>query len=124
MKHKTKTILIAVRNSKEVAADAIRACKRAQRNQLVEEPINRLYFTDENTLFKTLSTKRRQLLRFLHHGRNSVSIKQLAEKLCRDYKNVHSDIKLLAKLGLVELDNNKKVFVPWDNIALEISLAA
>jgi len=123
MKRQTKTILIAIRNSKEVARDAIRAWKRAEHGQPVEEPVHRLYFTDENMLFKTLSTKRRELLRFLRYE-GSVSIKQLAEKLDRDYKNVHSDVKLLSKLGLVEFDKSSKVFVPWDNITLEIALAA
>ncbi len=103
--------------------DAIRAWEPAGHGQPVEEPAHRIYFTDENMLFKTLSTKRRQLLKYLRYE-GPVSIKQLAERLDRDYKNVHSDIKLLAKLGLVDFDTTSKVFVPWDNITLEIALAA
>ncbi len=123
MKRKGKTILIAIRTSREAARDAIKAWKRAERNESTEAPVDRIYFPDEDMLFRTLSNKRRELLKFLRQAGSS-SIKQLAEKLDRDYKNVHSDIKLLAKIGLVEFDKDNKVFVPWDNIALEIALAA
>jgi len=123
MKDRDKTILIAIRSSQEAAREAIKAWKRAERGKPVEEPVNRLYFTDEATLFKTLSTKRRELLKFLR-STGSLSMKRLSEQLGRDYKNVHSDIKLLTRLGLVDFDKESKVFVPWDRIALEIALAA
>lgn len=124
MKRKANKVLIGVRLPEDAAKEAIRAWKRAERGEPVEKPVDRVYFTDENTLFKTLSTKRRELLRFLRHKSGAVSIKQLTERIGRDYKNVHSDVKLLGRLGLIQCDKDKKVFVPWDNIALEIALAA
>ncbi len=123
MRRKGKTILIAIRTSKQAAKDAIKAWKRAESNQPIELPVDRIYFPSEDLLFKTLSTKRRELLRSLRQSGAS-SIKRLAEMLDRDYKNVHSDVKLLAKIGLVNFDKENKAFVPWDNIALEIALAA
>lgn len=123
MKHKPKTILIGVKTAQETAQEAIKAWKRAKRDEPVEEPVDRIYFPNEDLLFSAMSTKRRELLKFLrHHG--SISIKQLSEQLSRQYKNVHTDIKLLKKLGLVEFDDNAKVFCPWDLIVLEMALAA
>ncbi len=123
MKRKSRTILIAIRTTQQVAQDAIHAWKRAERNKAVELPVDRIYFPNEDMLFRTLSTKRRELLRFLRHA-GPLSIKQLAEKLDRDYKNVHSDVQLLNKIGLIEFNSSDKAFVPWDNISLEIALAA
>ncbi len=123
MKYKSKTILIAIRTPQEAAQDAIKSWKMAERNKTVELPVDRIYFPNEDMLFRTLSTKRRELLRFLRHA-GPISIKQLAEKLDRDYKNVHSDVQLLNKIGLIDFDNSNKAFVPWDNIAVEIALAA
>jgi predicted transcriptional regulator len=123
VKRKAKTILIAIRTAQEAAKDAIDAWKRAERYKTVELPVDRIYFPNEEMLFRTLSTKRRELLKFLRQSGAS-SIKQLSEQLDRDYKNVHSDIKLLNQIGLIDFDKSNKVFVPWDNIAIEIALAA
>src|ERR1700728_2986259 len=123
MKRKAKTILMAIRTTQQAAQDAIDAWKRAERYKTVELPVDRIYFPNEEMLFRTLSTKRRELLKFLRQSGAS-SIKQLSEQLDRDYKNVHSDIKLLNQIGLIDFDKSNKVFVPWDNIAIEIALAA
>jgi predicted transcriptional regulator len=54
-------------------------------------------------------------LMFLHkHG--ALNIRQLAKNLEHDYSNVHADVKLLFKLGLLDTDKENKVFVPWDEL--------
>ena len=123
MKRKPKTILVGVKTAQKAAQEAIKAWKRAERNEPVEEPIERIYFPNEDLFFSTMSVKRRELLKFLrHHGPSS--IKQLSEKLDRQYKNVHTDIKLLNKIGLVKFNDEEKVFCPWDILTLEMALAA
>jgi predicted transcriptional regulator len=52
------------------------------------------------------------------------SIRSLAGSLGRDYKAVHSDVGALIGLGLVERRDDGRVFVPWDRIELEATLAA
>jgi predicted transcriptional regulator len=47
----------------------------------------------------------------------------LAKKLNRDYKNVHQDIALLEKVGLIQRKDGK-VSAPWERIIAEIRLAA
>jgi predicted transcriptional regulator len=53
-----------------------------------------------------------------------VSIKKLAGSLKRDYKNVHGDVQLFIKLDLIKTNKEKLVFVPWDSISIDLSLAA
>lgn len=43
-----------------------------------------------------------------------LSIYELAKRLGRDYKNVHTDVSRLIGLGLVERDTAGAVSVPWD----------
>ena len=78
-------------------------------------------FKDAVRLFEVLTPKRMELLRELH-GLGPVTKYALAKHLCRDYSNVHKDVKELKRLGLVELDREKKVFVPWDSAEIRFSL--
>jgi len=72
-------------------------------------------------LLKTLSPARFELLQALH-GAGPVSIYQLAKRLGRDYKNVHTDVTQLAALGLIERGNDNRVAVPWDLLRAEWAL--
>jgi predicted transcriptional regulator len=49
------------------------------------------------------------------------SIYELARRLERDYKNVHTDVARLAELGLIERTDNR-VAVAWDVIRAELAL--
>lgn len=51
------------------------------------------------------------------------SIYALAKKLGRHYKNVHTDVTALVQLGIIEKDTEGKVFVPWDEIDVNMPLA-
>jgi len=51
------------------------------------------------------------------------SIYALAKKLGRHYKNVHTDVTALVQLGIIEKDEAGKVFVPWDEIDVNMPLA-
>ena len=69
---------------------------------------------------KILSPKRLELLKTLH-TLGTISIRQLAKELHRDYSNVHQDVKALNKVGVI-LESEGKYYVPWETIMTEISL--
>lgn len=48
-----------------------------------------------------------------------LSIYELAKRLARDYKNVHTDVSRLIELGLVDRGEDARVFVPWDVVRAE-----
>ena len=50
-----------------------------------------------------------------------LSIYQLAKRLQRDYKNVHTDVTALARLGLIAQQDDG-VAVPWDRVRAELEL--
>ena len=48
-----------------------------------------------------------------------LSIYQLAKRLRRDYKNVHTDVTALLRIGLIEKEDDARVSVPWDVVRAE-----
>lgn len=72
-------------------------------------------------LLKTLSPARFELLRALREA-GPTSIYQLAKRLGRDYKNVHTDVIQLAELQLIERGEDNRITVPWDLLRAELVL--
>jgi predicted transcriptional regulator len=72
-----------------------------------------LSMVDLPLLLRTLTPARWQLLERLREL-GPASIYELAKRLERDYKNVHTDVTSLAKIGLIERAADGGVSVPWD----------
>jgi predicted transcriptional regulator len=80
-----------------------------------------LTLRDLPLLLRTLTPARWQLLeRLAKEG--PLSVYQLAKRLARDYKNVHTDVAQLAALGLVERRDDG-VAVAWNRVRAELELA-
>ena len=56
--------------------------------------------------------------------RGPMSVRALSKELGRDYKNVHTDVRLLEEVGLVGRTKEEKVEVPWDTVEAKLRLAA
>lgn len=83
----------------------------------------RLSFESLPTLLKNLTPARWTLLEKLKRD-GPLSINELARRLERHYKNVHTDVTRLIDLGLILRRDDLQVEVPWDTIAAEMKLAA
>lgn len=90
-----------------------------------------LYFDSVDELRQVLTDKRLELLRLIRSEKPS-SIKELAATVKRDFKNVNADVHLLARLGLLELPEEKtgpkrrgrkSPRVPYSSVSVEIPLA-
>ena len=107
-------------------ADALGRFEKAWRDAEkggARTPVMRLTFEDLPLLLKNLTPARWTLLEYLkRHG--PLSINELATRLERHYKNVHTDVTRLIELGLVERGEDQLVTVPWDVVAAEMRLAA
>jgi len=100
----------------------VNAWKKAENGQQ-REGEEHLYFEDAATLLKVLSNQRLHLLSTLLRL-GHISIRALSKDLRRNYKNVHTDVKILRQAGLLQIDEQDKIFVPWHKIHTEIDLAA
>jgi predicted transcriptional regulator len=89
-----------------------------------------LYFTSLEELRQVLTDRRLELLRFIHKEQPE-SIKALATLTGRDLKNVNADVHLLARLGFLDLAEEKAgpqrrgrkpPRVPYAAVSVEIAL--
>ena len=84
-------------------------------------PLRILSLQDLPLLLKTLTPARWQVVERLRKE-GAVSIYELAKRLGRNYKNVHTDVTELVKLGLIERSGKTEVGVAWDAVRAELRL--
>jgi len=80
-----------------------------------------LSFANLPLMLKTLSPARWELLQKLREE-GPWSIYQLAKRLERDYKNVHTDVTQLAAIRLIERRADGRITVPWELLRAELRL--
>ena len=94
------------------------ACADAGEVQRSANP--RLHFASYRQLHAVLTEKRMALLEYVAMH-ESLSIRQLAGELDRDYRNVYDDVQRLVQLGLIEFQDGK-LHVPYDEIDIRKTL--
>src|SRR5438552_5442828 len=90
--------------------------RRTERRRV--KPLQVVSMADLPLLLRTLTPARWQLLERLRDA-GPLSIYELAKRLERDYKNVHTDVTALTKIGLIERAGDARVSVPWDVVRAE-----
>ncbi len=117
-----KQITIGVGEAATTAKEFIATWKIVESGEKVQEK-HRLHFENLELLLKALTPGRWTLLKELH-ANGSTSIRALANNLGRDYKNVHTDVRRLEKIGLIERTQDDRIMVPWDIVEARLMLAA
>src|SRR3990167_3184920 len=120
-----KKIIVRTGSLEQAAKEFIDIWHQVEKGSAPQSPIEKISFKDQRLLFKTLTPKRFEILKYVHeqgyiHEKNGISIRFLAKELGRDYSNVHQDVKILSQLGLMlKNEKNDKYYVPWDVIVTE-----
>ena len=94
------------------------AWNRAAAGQDVDE--THITFLDVQSMLTALSPRRLDLLRHVRQY-GAGNVRELAQALDRDYKNVHQDVETLLAAGLL-IRNGRKLTVPWDELQTNVSL--
>ena len=119
----TRRVQISVGDGQDGVKRFAEAWRAAEDGESPDEPCVYLIFEDLETLLRALTPTRWTLLKALRNSGPS-SVRSLSKLLGRDYKNVHGDVRLLERLGLIARSDDGRPMVPWDRIATEFSLAA
>jgi predicted transcriptional regulator len=82
-------------------------------------PLYVLSFEDLPGFVKALSPARWALLEDLRKN-GACSIYELAKRLKRNYKNVHTDAAQLEGLGLIQRNEKAQIEVAWDVVRAEL----
>lgn len=86
-----------------------------------DELTPRIAFGSLRELFSAITEKRLELVRYVA-ANEALNTRQLAQLLGRDYKNVHTDVKELLELGLLEKNAQGRLIAPYDEIVIHASV--
>lgn len=91
-------IQVHVGTPEDMGKRFVNAWHRAEQGEAVNQ--TNITFPDLEALLSALTPKRLHLLRYVRHHQVR-NVKALAADLHRDYKNVHNDVEVLSRLGLL-----------------------
>jgi len=113
-----KTVTLEVRSPDEAFADFTNAWKtgKVQRSA-------RIGFATPELLWKVLTAKRWELLKALC-GAGPVSIREVARRVDRDVKAVHSDVTALLSAGVLNRTESGSIEFPYEAVKVEFLLQA
>jgi predicted transcriptional regulator len=118
----SKAIIEITRPGAYLAA-ARTAARRVDAGGRLPEADYHLGFETATQLFAELTPARMALLEALQQT-GPTSIYALAKQLGRNYSNVHSDVSRLIEHDLIHKGAGGKVFVPWEQIQIRVTLGA
>ena len=117
-----KHIHIDLEDAKHGYERFVEAWHKAETGDIEQVEVH-LNFEDFAMLLSVLTPKRLALLKSLRqHG--PLSVRALAKRLERDYKNVHADVAALEGMGLIERTDKGLLNTPWDVIDAHVRLVA
>jgi predicted transcriptional regulator len=100
----------------------VEAWHKAETGEIEQAEIH-LDFEDFAMLSSVLTPKRLELMKTLRqHGPSSV--RALAKKLERNYKDVHADASALESVDLIQRTDEGLLVAPWDVIDTHVRLVA
>ncbi|HWF58827.1 MAG TPA: hypothetical protein VN666_00705 [Nitrospira sp.] len=113
-----KTVVLDVRSPNEAMADFVRVWNTGKR-----EKAARITFATPELLWKVLTAKRWQLLKAMC-GAGPLSIREIARRVGRDVKAVHTDVTALLNTGVLDRGKDGRVIFPFDSVKVEFLLHA
>lgn len=78
-----------------------------------------LNFESPGAFFANLNERRWALLRIML-GQGTVGVRELARRVGRDVKGVHTDASVLVSLGLLQRNSNGALCCPYDRIRVDM----
>jgi predicted transcriptional regulator len=78
---------------------------------------------DPHSLWKVLTAKRWEILRAMC-GAGPVTVREVARRVGRDVKSVHSDLTALQRVGVLDKTEAGQVVFPYESVKVEFLLQA
>jgi len=94
---------------------------RAAQDGAPFEPHFEVSFAEMGQMLAAFTPKRWELISALRSG-GPASVRGLAQRLQRDYKNVHTDVAALEQWMAVQRLPDGRVHVPWAEIVMDMHL--
>jgi predicted transcriptional regulator len=110
------TLIIGNQPVAERRADIVRAWKTGK-----PEAAARVDFESLEGAWKLLNAKRWAILRAMA-GRGPLAIREIARRVGRDVRTVHSDVRALHLSGVIDKATEGKTILPYEVIRLDLVL--
>jgi predicted transcriptional regulator len=107
-------MVIEIRSAEEMDRDF------EQRRATGPDPTPRVIFPSYALFHKMLAPNRLEVIKVLADA-GPVSIRELARRLGRDFKGVHTDVTALLKAGLVDKTDEGAIRFPFDGVHVDFS---
>jgi len=105
----------------QTADERRQAILRAVRSR-EPEPAARLDFDSLDEAWRLLSDKRRGIMSAMA-GAGPLAIREIARRVGRDVRAVHSDVQVLLRAGVIDRTEDGRVALPYDTIRFEFTFA-
>ena len=113
-----RTIILGVETQGDLTR-RILATARGQR----KAGDDRISFESVGDLWRVLAPKRMEIVRVIT-GAGPLTIREVARRVDRDFKRVHSDVTLLLDAGILERTKSGGVEFPYDRVHVEFDMMA
>lgn len=111
-----KTVLLSVQTPSAVADRAKLAMKGVPQGAHIS-------FSNLELLWKVLAPNRMAVLQTMA-GCGPLALREVARRLERDVKAVHTDVQLLLKVGILEKTENGQLLFDYDAVHVDFMLQA
>ena len=112
-----KTFVIGVASHEEAIARMMNAVKTGKSQGAYRS------FESTAELWRTLSPKRWEVLKAMT-GAGDLSLREVARRVERDVKGVHTDVHALLNAGLLDKTDDGKIVFPFDAVHVDFMLQA
>ena len=113
-----KTVVFSIQNLDSALADFGAAWKTGKGDEAAH-----VGFETWELMHKVLSPKRLAIVRVMT-GAGPLSIREIARRVGRDFKGVHSDASLLLEAGVIDRDDRGGLVFPYDRIRVDFEIPA
>jgi len=104
---KTKELIIGIKSVQKGLQEFSKTLKALEQRKSVQPQQEKLNFVSLEAARTFFTPKRIELLKLIHHKEPS-SIYELAKMADRHLKNVQEDVGILARVGLIDLEQEKE----------------
>jgi predicted transcriptional regulator len=113
-----RTVILGVETQNEVTRRILATARG--RHKLGE---NRISFENVSELWRVLAPKRMEIVRTMT-GAGPLPIREVARRVGRDFKAVHSDVTLLINVGILDRTEKGAVEFPYDRVHVAFDMMA
>jgi predicted transcriptional regulator len=110
------TVMLSVESTKTVAERAKQALSGKKQGAHIS-------FTSLELLWKVLAPNRMEIVKVLT-GSGPLALREIARRVDRDVKAVHTDVQMLLKAGVLDKTESGKIIFGYDAVHVDFMLEA